>query len=148
MPITPMQPPSRQPIGFWTTRAGEAVAARTRGALADVGVSQPQWWVLHQLSLHPDGMDRAAMIETIGPNDTTRVIEDALLSTSARAWTVDDGTRLAVTELGTAMFQRAARVQDDLQAERMQGISEADFVTTIEVLQRIISNVGGDAWHW
>ncbi|MDJ0362993.1 hypothetical protein [Rhodococcus sp. H29-C3] len=88
------------------------------------------------------------MIETIGPNDTIPVIEDALLSASAQAWTVDDGIRVRATELGTAIFQRAAQVQDHLQAERMQGISEADFVTTIEVLQRTISNVGGDAWHW
>ena len=35
-----------------------------------------------------------------------------------------------------------------LQDERMQGISQDDFATTIRVLQRTIENVGGDAWHW
>lgn len=35
-----------------------------------------------------------------------------------------------------------------LQEERMQGITEEEFVTTITVLQRTIKNVGGDAWHW
>jgi len=30
----------------------------------------------------------------------------------------------------------------------MQGISEAEFVTAIRVMQRTIENVGGNAWHW
>ena len=48
----------------------------------------------------------------------------------------------------TEQFDRAARVQQMLQEERMQGITEEEFVTTITVLQRTIKNVGGDAWHW
>lgn len=40
-----MQPPANQPIGFWTARAGEAIRARTRGALEAIGVTQPGWWV-------------------------------------------------------------------------------------------------------
>ncbi len=122
--------------------------ARTQAALADVGVSQPQWWILHQLSLHPGGMERVAMIETIGPNDTVEAIEDALASTAGHAWITDDGARVRVAQLGTEVFRRAAAVQDELQVERMQGITDEEFVTTIEVLQRMIANVGADAWHW
>ncbi|MGJ9424061.1 hypothetical protein [Aeromicrobium sp. CF3.5] len=88
------------------------------------------------------------MIETIGPNDTVEAIEDALSSASERAWITDDGARVRSTELGTELFQRAAQVQEALQVERMQGISDEEFATTIEVLQRMIANVGGDAWHW
>ncbi len=50
-----MQPPANQPIGFWTARAGEAIRTRTRGALEAIGVTQPGWWVLHQLSLRLKG---------------------------------------------------------------------------------------------
>ncbi|WP_255175793.1 hypothetical protein [Rhodococcus sp. 06-1474-1B] len=66
----PMQPPDKQPIGFWTVRAGEAVRARTRGVLRDIGITQAEWWLLHQISLHPAGADRAKTIDTIGHNDT------------------------------------------------------------------------------
>ena len=38
-----MQPPAGQPIGFWTLRAGEAVRARIRAALAEVGVTQDRF---------------------------------------------------------------------------------------------------------
>jgi hypothetical protein len=55
---------------------------------------------------------------------------------------------LKYTPEGEQKFRLGADVQQMLQDERMNGISQADFVTTIQVLQRTIQNVGGDAWHW
>lgn len=143
-----MQPPERQPIGFWTARAGEAIRARTRGALHEIGVTQPEWWLLHQISLHPAGADRAATIEKIGHNDTPEVIVEAIDSAESKGWIVESNSRMKFTPDGRDVFRRAADLQNMLQEERMRGISEADFVTTIEVLQRTIENVGGNAWHW
>ena len=143
-----MQPPERQPIGFWTARAGEAIRARTRGALHDIGVTQPEWWLLHQISLHPAGADRAETIEKIGHNDTPGVIVEAIDSAQSKGWIVETNSRMKFTPDGRDTFRRAADLQNLLQDERMKGISEADFVTTIEVLQRTIKNVGGNAWHW
>ncbi len=144
----PMQPPERQPIGFWTARAGEAIRARTRGALHEIGVTQPEWWLLHQISLHPAGADRAETIEKIGHNDTPEVIVEAIDSAESKGWIVESNSRLTFTPDGRDVFRRAADLQNMLQEERIRGISEADFVTTIEVLQRTIENVGGNAWHW
>jgi hypothetical protein len=143
-----MQPPSRQPIGFWTARAGEAIRARTRAALREIGVTQPEWWVLHQLTLYPEGVGRAAMVETIGPNDTPAAIESAIDSAVEKGWIRADGAHLLPSAAGTEQFERAAEVQKALQDERMKGITAADFATTISVLQKTIANVGGDAWHW
>jgi hypothetical protein len=144
----PMQPPSRQPIGFWAARAGEAIRARTRGALREIGVTQPEWWVLHQLSLHPEGVGRAAVVETIGPNETPAAIESAIDSAIEKGWIQVEGPNLLPTEAGAEQFERSAEVQKVLQAERMEGITVEDFTTTISVLQKTIANVGGDAWHW
>jgi hypothetical protein len=143
-----MQPPSRQPIGFWTARAGEAIRARTRGALAEIGVTQPEWWVLHQLSLHPQGVGRAVLVETIGPNETPAAIESAVDSAIEKGWIDAEGAHLRSSEAGAEQFERAAEIQKALQDERMEGITAEDFATTISVLQKTIANVGGDAWHW
>lgn len=43
---------------------------------------------------------------------------------------------------------RLSAIQRGLESERMQGITNDEYVTTITVLQRMIANVGGDAWHW
>lgn len=143
-----MQPPENQPIGFWTARAGEAIRIRTRGALRDIGVTQPEWWLLHQLSLSPSGVDRAEVIEKLGHNDTPEAIVDAVSTATAKGWIQQSDSRLRYTGAGVEQFDRAAALQRELQTERMHGISEEDFVTTIQVLQRTIENVGGQAWHW
>jgi hypothetical protein len=143
-----MQPPANQPIGFWTIRAGEAIRARVRGALDEIGVAQPEWWVLHQLSRHPDGVDRAAVVDTIGSNDTPAVIESTIDAAIAKGWIHADGTHLRWSAVGAERFDRAVDVQRGLQEERMRGITPEEYETTISVLQRTITNVGGDAWHW
>ncbi len=143
-----MQPPNRQPLGFWTVRAGEAIRARTRGALEDMGVRQPEWWVLHQLSTAPDGLGTDYLVEKLGPNDTPEAIEDALGTVVEHGWATRDGNSLTLTDSGATVFAAAADLQTELQRERMQGITEEEFVTTITVLQRTIANVGGHAWHW
>lgn len=148
MTTKPMQPPERQPLGFWTIRAGEAIRARTRGALREIGVTQPEAWLLHQVSLHPQGADRDATVEKIGHNDTPEAIVDAIDSAAAKGWVLQPDSRVTFTDAGSEMCRRVADLQTSLQAERMQGITEADFVTAIQVLQRTIENVGGDAWHW
>jgi hypothetical protein len=143
-----MQPPARQPIGFWTLRAGEAIRGCTRGALEEIGMTQPEWWVLHQLSLHPEGVGRAETVETIGPNESPAVIESAIDSAIEKGWIRAESAHLMPSESGVTQFERAARVQKALQDERMEGITAEDFVTTVTVLQKTIANVGGDAWHW
>ncbi|MDR6909913.1 hypothetical protein J2W54_001817 [Rhodococcus fascians] len=144
----PMQPPDKQPIGFWTVRAGEAVRARTRGVLRDIGITQAEWWLLHQISLHPAGADRAKTIDTIGHNDTPEAIVDAIDSATEKGLIIESDSRLKFTPEGQQRFARGVDIQRMLQDERMQGISQDDFATTIRVLQRTIENVGGDAWHW
>lgn len=143
-----MQPPAQQPLGFWTVRAGEAIRTRTRSRLAEAGVTQPEWWVLHQLSLHADGRTEAQLVDQLGPNDTDEAIELALSDLVDKGWVEHRGDRLASTAEGTARFERAAVIQGELGDERRQGISDVAYATTIEVLQRTIRNVGGDAWHW
>lgn len=61
--------------------------------------------------------------------------------------TQDPGTRLRLTPEGHALRDRAyARVQR-ASAEIHEGVPPEEFVRTLKVLQRMIHNVGGEAWH-
>lgn len=143
-----MQPPERQPIGFWTQRAAEAIRARTRGALEEIGMTQPEWWVVHQTSLFPDGVARSAVVDVIGHNDTPEVAASAVDTAVGKGWLVEDAGLLMLTPPGTEQLARAVELQEALDQERRRGVTDADHVTTIVVLQRTIANVGADAWHW
>ncbi|WP_019512227.1 MULTISPECIES: MarR family winged helix-turn-helix transcriptional regulator [Mycobacteriaceae] len=116
--------------------------------LSELGVSQPEWWVLHQLSTHSRGMSEAELVSVVGPNESDESIVRAIATGVDKGWLSRAGDLICLTEPGLKQFDAAAAVQKELNDERRQGISDEDYATTIEVLQRTISNVGGSAWHW
>ncbi|HEV7628719.1 MAG TPA: MarR family transcriptional regulator, partial [Streptomyces sp.] len=54
-----------QPIGYWSTAAAEAVVGHIRGALAERGITQPQWWILAQLAGSEDGRTRTELADLL-----------------------------------------------------------------------------------
>ncbi|MGW5665083.1 MarR family winged helix-turn-helix transcriptional regulator [Streptomyces sp. NPDC003758] len=140
----------QQPIGYWSWAAYKAIVTRTRAALAGIGTTQPQWWVLAQVA-------RADTVKTRG--DVSSLLRNYLDTGSATMESEIDRTiaqggitedvdgRLSITAEGRAFYDRAAALQDELWAERHTGISDEEYLTTLKVLQRFIHNTRGHAWH-
>ncbi|RPE40462.1 DNA-binding MarR family transcriptional regulator [Streptomyces sp. Ag109_O5-1] len=140
----------QQPIGYWSWAAFKAVVDRTRAALAGIGTTQPQWWVLAQVARADDVKTRNEVSRLLrnyldtGPE----IMESEIDTTVAHGWITEDTEgRLSLTADGRAFYDRAAAVQDELWAERHAGISEEEYLVTLKVLQRFIHNTGGRAWH-
>ena len=140
----------QQPIGYWSWAAYKAVVTRTRAALAEIGTTQPQWWVLAQVARADTPKTRAEISRLLrnyldtGPE----TMEAEIDATITRGWTVQtaDGL-LTLTPEGSAFYEKAAALQSDLWTERHAGISDEEYLTTMKVLQRFIHNTGGKAWH-
>ncbi|MER7403929.1 MarR family winged helix-turn-helix transcriptional regulator [Streptomyces sp. NPDC000070] len=140
----------QQPIGYWSWAAFNAVVTRTRAALAGIGTTQPQWWVLAQAARADTAKSRDEVVHLLetyldtGPADMEREID----RTIAQGWITEDSEgRLSITAEGRAFYDKAAALQDELWAERHAGISDEEYLTTLKVLQRFIHNTGGRAWH-
>ncbi|GGR70649.1 hypothetical protein GCM10010252_06050 [Streptomyces aureoverticillatus] len=139
-----------QPIGYWSSAAGKAVVHHIRTMLAENGLTQPQWWVLNQVVGHEAGRDRKEVVEVLrgylefgeGPlhHDIDALIGRGLLSQE------ESGT-LHITETGTALQQRVAASQGQTRGQIHEGIDDAEYVRALKVLQRMIYNVDGRAWH-
>ncbi|MFJ3797585.1 MarR family winged helix-turn-helix transcriptional regulator [Streptomyces sp. NPDC090088] len=140
----------QQPIGYWSWAAFKAVVDRTRAALAGIGVTQPQWWVLAQVA-RADEVRTRAEVSGILRNylDTGSAgMESEIDTVIAQGWITEDAEgRLRITGEGRVFFDEAAAVQDKLRAERHAGISDEEYLVTLKVLQRFIRNTGGQAWH-
>ncbi|MDX3540336.1 MarR family transcriptional regulator [Streptomyces sp. MB09-01] len=140
----------QQPIGYWAWAAYDAVVTRTRGALAGIGTTQPQWWVLAQVA-------QAAAVKT--REEVTGILQGYLAvggtvvaeeidTTIARGRITQDAEgRLGITSEGREFFEQAAALQRELWAERHARTSDEEYLTTLKVLQRFIRNTGGQAWH-
>ncbi|MFF3258430.1 MarR family winged helix-turn-helix transcriptional regulator [Streptomyces sp. NPDC002932] len=163
---------ARQPIGYWSwaahtatvghlrsargpvvklpSAALRATTAVRRQALAEHGLTQPRWWVLNQLADADDsGRPRAEVVDLLrGYLDVGDGMEpevDALIDQGLI--TQDAGTRLRLTREGRELRARAHTRVSRASAEIHDGIPTEEFVRTMKVLQRMIHNVGGKAWH-
>ncbi|WP_370420913.1 MarR family transcriptional regulator [Streptomyces sp. QH1-20] len=139
-----------QPAAYWTGMAYEALIAYTRAQQAAKGYTQPQFWLLRNLSendISPDGQGmtvpelREAMASYIRPEDDLAAEAEPLLE---RGWlTRDAEDRLWLTEEGEQARVDLARNAPAIRAALHEGIDDADYVTTMKVLQRLIHNAGG-----
>ncbi|NEB36300.1 MarR family transcriptional regulator [Streptomyces sp. SID14515] len=141
-----------QPAAYWTGVAYEALIAYTRDRQAEKGYTQPQFWLLRNLSVNdisPDGEGmtvpelQQAMASYIRPEDDLAVEAEALVE---RGWlNRDAGGRLWLTEVGEQARVDLKRNAPAIRAALHEGISDADYVTTVKVLRRLIRNAGGTA---
>ncbi|MFD9859438.1 MarR family winged helix-turn-helix transcriptional regulator [Streptomyces alboflavus] len=156
IPFTPSHSDAElvnQPIGYWSSAAGKAVVHHIRTMLAENGLTQPQWWILNQVIGHENGRDRREVVQVLrgylefgeGPleHDIDSLIGRALLTQDPDI----ANAPLRITEAGTELQKRVAALQGQTRAEIHEGIDDADYVRALKVLQRMIHNVDGQAWH-
>ncbi|MBL1120545.1 winged helix-turn-helix transcriptional regulator [Streptomyces sp. 110] len=138
-----------QPAAYWTGLAYEALIAFTRAQIAELGFTQPQYWLLRNLSkndISPDGHGMTipelqhAMSSYIRTEDDLETEAGGLLE---GGWLVrDDEGRLWITESGEeariSLNQHAPAIRGLIH----QGIDDADYVTALKVLQQMMRNTG------
>lgn len=106
-----------QPAAYWTGVAHEALIAYTRERQAEKGYTQPQFWLLRNLSaadISPDGAGmtlpelQRAMASYIRPEDDLAVEAEALVrkgrlrrDAEDRLWITEEGSRRAWTSSAT-----------------------------------------------
>ncbi|MFE9676838.1 MarR family transcriptional regulator [Streptomyces sp. NPDC006259] len=139
-----------QPAAYWTGVAYEALIAFTRARQAELGFTQPQYWLLRNLSrndISPDGHGmtllelQQAMHSYLRPEDDLKAEAEVLVG---RGWLTRDGEgRLWITEVGdearAGLKQHAPAIRNRIH----QSIDDADYVTALKVLQQMIRNTGG-----
>ncbi|MFD6801681.1 MarR family winged helix-turn-helix transcriptional regulator [Streptomyces cyaneofuscatus] len=142
---------ARQPIGYWSWAAHEATVTHIRAALAEHGLTQPPWWVINQLvGTEEDGRDRAEVVAflsgylDIGADGIEAAVDELL---DRALITQDGGARLRITPDGRALRDRAFTRVMRAREEIHEGVTDEEFVAALKVLQRMIHNVGGKAWH-
>ncbi|WP_445395379.1 MarR family winged helix-turn-helix transcriptional regulator [Streptomyces sp. LE64] len=142
---------ARQPIGYWSWATYDAVVPFIRAGLAEHGLAQPQWWILNQLADSPGGRplpDLVALLSGyLDDLETTIEAETGDLVRRGLADTEEGTAQVRITEAGRALREAAAATQQARMATLHAGVSEAEYVATVKVLQRMIHNVGGRAWH-
>ncbi|MGA4541622.1 MarR family winged helix-turn-helix transcriptional regulator [Uniformispora flossi] len=137
-----------QPVGYWTGLAHRDVIAYIRRRQGELGLTQPQFWLLRNLStddLSPDGAPRSvaelqeAMRDYLLPTDDLVAESDVLVE---RGWlTREPDGRLQLAAEGEAARLRVKEIAPSVRAHIHEGIDDADYATAVRVMQRMIANV-------
>ncbi|MDN3262749.1 MarR family transcriptional regulator [Streptomyces sp. CSDS2] len=139
-----------EPAAYWTKIAYEALIAFIRARQAELGFTQPGYWLLRHLSEHDLSADgrgmtlaelRRTMSTYLRPEDDLAAEAETLLERGRL--TRDGDGRLWITAAGEEARATLKRHAPAIRDHIHQGISDADYVTTVKVLQRMIRNTGG-----
>jgi hypothetical protein len=133
-----------QPIGYWTGEAYRRVVGRIRFDLAEEDLTQPHWWTLNHVAGAPGTWTRVALAERLTPFDDLGIDFDGVFGDLiARGWMSESAGTLTLTEAGEAgrlcAGDRSRRAVDQMH----EGIEPSEYVVAINVLRRMIANLGG-----
>jgi uncharacterized protein (TIGR02246 family) len=131
-----------QPIGYWSGEAYRRIAAAIRGTLAERGLSQPQWWILNHLDAGPH--TRAELIEKLADYSTREEGRDIAAEFDALVESGLVDATAVMTPAGRTRLAEAREHSSITQATIRNGVSDDEYARTIDVLRRMVGNLGGD----
>ncbi|MCZ2525763.1 MarR family transcriptional regulator [Streptomyces sp. HB2AG] len=135
-----------QPIGYWSGVANEIVVGCIRAALAEEGLTQPHWWILNHLAGAPEQWTRVSLTAKLSPFDRQDTDFEAVYADLvSRGWIAEFNGRLTLTDAGEGGRQRAKARTLKVHEQMHNGVETADYVTTLNVLRRMIANLGGNS---
>ncbi|MGR6997524.1 hypothetical protein ACU686_04440 [Yinghuangia aomiensis] len=136
-----------QPIGFWTGTADRAIVAYLRRTLAKEQLTLPQWWSAPPRSPPSRAAGRGTPSPPASPRspapawNSARSSPDSWSAAGPTTGTAPSGSRRPATpdsaKARARMEKAYARIRD--------GITEAEFVAAVDVLRRMVDNVGEDS---
>ncbi|TBL42221.1 MarR family transcriptional regulator [Verrucosispora sp. SN26_14.1] len=139
-----------QPAAYWTGVAYQSLITFTRARHVELGFTQPQFWLLRNLSAHdlrPDGSGMTvpeleqAMSSYLRPEDDLDAEATVL---QERGWLTRDGDgRLWITGAGEEARVSLQQHAPSIRARIQEGIDDADYVAALKVLRQLIRNTGG-----
>ena len=130
------------PIGYWIKRADEALTARIDEAQAANGLSRTGWQILN--APHDAGsMAREHIPQLLHPSASAGSLVEQIAHLAERGLIESerDTTAYRLTDRGRQVHADALASQRAVRQRAVQGVSEADYLTAIRVLQRIVENL-------
>lgn len=134
-----------QPIGAWAGVAARLVVGALREQLAVEHLTQPHWWTLNHVAGEPGSWNRATLTERLTKWDDLGTDFDAVFDDLVdRGWLTENAGLMTLTEAGEEGRLRARERNLRIHRQGHEGVDTADFATTIDVLRRMVANLGGE----
>ncbi len=136
-----MPPKTRRPIGYWIKQADAALTQAIDATQASNGVTRFEWQVLSLIfdGDHVPETDIEITLASFADSDDVRA---ALARLAGSAWIAASAAGWGVTETGRHAHAQILAAQQQIRQQAMAGIADADYETTVRVLQQLAGNLG------
>lgn len=132
------------PIGYWLKHADEVITKHVNQVLQDHGFTRFRWQVLNIL-YEKGTTTRSNVWEIMKSFIDADQLDEILNGFVQEAWLVKHGdgevTELMLTNAGKAEREAIFQLQSEVRRRAMQGISDQEYTTVIDVLQRMVNNL-------
>jgi DNA-binding MarR family transcriptional regulator len=131
------------PIGHWLKQADQALTTRINAVQEANGISRTEWQVLNVLH-EVVTATREQIADPLRHFDVEGSLGEAIDGLVTRGLLERDSTGTSgwrLTTEGRRVHGDALLLQKRVRQQAVQGISEADYATTVQVLERLVENL-------
>jgi DNA-binding MarR family transcriptional regulator len=134
----------QQPIGYWLKHADKVITEHVDRVLSDNGFTRFRWQVLN-IIYQAGTITRSELFDTMQTFIDARQLDELIDGFVEEGWMVKhgegEGTELTLTEAGKDKRETVFELQSGVRRRTMRGISEQEYATVIDVLQRMVKNL-------
>ena len=134
----------QKPIGYWLKHADEVITEHVDRVLSDNGFTRFRWQVLN-IIYQAGTVTRGGVFGTMQSFIDARQLDEIMDGFMKEGWLVKrgegDGALLTLTDAGKAKRESVFELQSEVRKRAMRGISEQEYTTVIDVLQRMVRNL-------
>jgi hypothetical protein len=136
-----------RPIGFWLKLVDRLIDDQFATTLDEHGVTRRQWQLLNVLSGGPatvaelDAALAPFLAPAVGDREAESVAEN-LTELIDSAWVDATHAGYELTPKGSAALARLSAVVAEQRTQVARGISDAEYLATVDVLERAARNLG------
>jgi hypothetical protein len=137
----------QRPIGFWLKLVDRLIDEQFASTLEEHGVTRRQWQLLNLLA---QGSSSLGTLDAALAPFLAAATDDAAAESSSEHltelvesdWVTGTPEAYTLTERGSTAFQRLADVVSENRTQVARGITDAEYLATVDVLQRVAGNLG------
>ncbi len=134
----------QKPIGYWLKYADEVITEHVDRVLSDNGFTRFCWQVLN-IIYQAGAITESGVFDTMQTFIDRQQLGEILDRFVEQGWLVKrgegDGAQLTLTGAGKAKRENVFELQSEVRRRAMQGITEQEYATVIDVLERMVRNL-------
>ncbi len=134
----------QQPIGYWLKHADKVITEHVDRVLSDNGFTRFRWQVIN-IVYQAGTITMSDLFDTMQTFIDERQLDELIDGLVKEGRLIrhgeGDGAQLAITDAGKHKRETVFELQSEVRRRAMRGITEQEYTTVIDVLQRVVKNL-------